>query len=209
MASGLIDTRFIDALATSEPTPGGGSAAAMAAAIAAGLLSMVCNLTVGQEKYAGVEAEVAAILAESESIRRQLVDLAEQDMAAYGSFVEAQRMPRGGAEERKARTACMQAALRDCAGVPLEIARLSRRLLDLSPLVAEKGNPSAVTDVGVAAVLAEACMCGAGLQVKVNLGWLKDAEFAAAQASALATVLEGADQVKAEALAAVERVMAG
>lgn len=209
MASGLIDTRFIDALATSEPTPGGGSAAAMAAAIAAGLLSMVCNLTVGQEKFADVEAELRAVLEESESIRHDLIDLAEQDMAAYRSFVDAQRMPRGGPEERRERTACMQGALRECTSVPLEIARASRRLLELSPTVAEKGNPSAVTDVGVAAVLAEACARGAGLQVRVNLAWLKDADFASEQAAALAEVLADLEPLKEQALATVDTVMAG
>ncbi len=209
MASGLIDTRFLDALATSEPTPGGGSAAAMAAAIAAGLLSMVCNLTVGQEKFADVEEEVRAVLAESEHIRHHLIELAEQDMAAYGSFVKAQRMPRGLPEERRERTICMQAALRECTSVPLEIARASRRLLELSPTVAEKGNASAVTDVGVAAVLAEACARGAGLQVRVNLAWLKDADYVAEQATALEGVLSGLEPVKERTLAVVDKVMAG
>ncbi|NLT41118.1 MAG: cyclodeaminase/cyclohydrolase family protein [Anaerolineae bacterium] len=209
MASGLIDTRFIDALATSEPTPGGGSAAAMAGTIAAGLLSMVCNLTVGQEKFASVEADVTEVLRETEAIRHHLVDLAEQDMAAYRSFVEAQRLPRTSAEERRVRTASMQAALRDCTSVPLRIAQRCRRLLDLSPAVAEKGNPNAVTDVGVGALLADASMRGAGLQVRVNLAWLKDAEFAAAQSAELDETLAGGEQVMAQALAIVDHVVTG
>jgi len=208
MTSGLIDTRFLDALATSEPTPGGGSAAAMAAAIAAGLLSMVCNLTVGQEKFAAVESEMRTVLQESESLRRRLIELAEEDMAAYQSFVEAQHLPRRTTQERQARTQCMQVALKDCAAVPLEVARACRRLLELSVVVAEKGNPSAVTDVGVAALLAEACLRGAGLQVRVNLAWLKDRDLAAAQEAALAELLAGAEEIRQQALATVERVMA-
>lgn len=207
MTSGLIDTRFIDALATSEPTPGGGSAAAVAAAIAAGLLSMVCNLTLGQEKYADVEAEIRAVLDESESLRHRLIELAEQDMAAYRSFVEAQRQPRRSAGERRFRTECMQQALRGCTMVPLDIARVCRRLLELALVVAKKGNPSAVTDVGVAVLIADACLRGAGLQARANLGWVKDTAFAAAREAELEGVLLDITQVKDHALAIVDQVL--
>ncbi|MGI6207219.1 MAG: cyclodeaminase/cyclohydrolase family protein [Anaerolineae bacterium] len=209
MASGLIDTRFIDALATSEPTPGGGSAAAMAGAIAAGLLSMVCNLTVGQEKFAAVHEDLAAVLQETEALRHRLVDLAEQDMAAYRSFVGAQRLPRKSDEERRERTRCMQDALRTCTLVPLQIAEACRRLLDLSPEVALKGNPTAVTDVGVGALLAEACMRGAGLQVMVNLAWLKDETFIEEQRRRLEEVQAGSAELKERVMDMVERVAAG
>ncbi|NPV09504.1 MAG: cyclodeaminase/cyclohydrolase family protein [Anaerolineae bacterium] len=209
MTSGLIDTRFIDALATSEPTPGGGSAAAMAGAIGAGLLSMVCNLTVGQERFAAVEEEIRAVLEESESLRLRLVDLAERDMAAYRSFVEAQRLPRKSPEERRERTGRMQEALKACTLVPLEIAEACRRLLDLSPVVAEKGNPSAVTDVGVGALLAEAAMRGAGLQVMVNLAWLKDEAFIQEQRRRVQEVQAGSAELKERVVAMVEGALEG
>lgn len=209
MSSGLIDTRFVDALATSDPTPGGGSASAMAAAIAAGLLSMVCSLTVGQEKFADVQESISATLAETEALRHSFIALAEKDMAAYGSFVVAQRLPRGTAEQRTLRTREMQAALRECTLVPLRIAQACRRLLELAPIVARDGNPSAVTDVGVGVALAAACLEGSALQVRANLGWVKDEDFRATQAVALEAVLFGLANLKQAGMDEVERVLAG
>ena len=208
MRETLIDTRFLDALASSEPTPGGGSAAAVAGAVAAGLVSMVCNLTVGQERYAAVEEDVKGLLQVSEELRVRLVRLAEEDMAAYGSFARAQRMPRSSPEERSKRTQQMQEALRQCTLVPLEIAEACRRILELTPETAEKGNPHAITDVGVAAVLAEAAMRGALLQVKVNLRWLKDEEFIAEQQQRVPAVTDGAAELKERVVEMVEAALA-
>ncbi len=203
MATDTIDTRFLDALASAEPTPGGGSASAVAGAIAAGLLSMVGNLTVGRERFAAVEEEMASVLAETERLRTLLVKLAGEDMAAYGSFSAAMKMPRGSAGERAERTEHMQTALRACTLAPLRIAEACRRLLDFSPTVAEKGNPSAASDAVVAALLAEAAMRGAGLQVLVNLEWLKDADFIAEQRARLTELEKGAAELKEAVVAMV------
>ena len=202
-----IDTRFLDALASAEPTPGGGSAAAVAGAIAAGLVSMVCQLTRGQKRFAAVEADIERILEASENLRAELTRLAEQDMAAYGGFAEAQRLPRATEDQRRERTERMQKALRQCTLVPLDIAANCRELLWLCPEVVEKGNPAAITDGGVAALLAEAALRGAALQVLVNLAWLRDADFIAAQRQRLAAVLEGTSAMKESVVAAVESAL--
>ena len=205
----LIDTRFLDALASSEPTPGGGSAAALAGAIAAGLVSMVCQLTLGQARFAAVEEEIRQVLSRSEELRMRLTMLAEEDMAVYGAFAQAQRMPRRTEEERKQRAERMRAALVECTLVPMRVAEACRELLSLCPLVVEKGNPAAVTDVGVAALLAEAALRGAGLQVLVNLKWLKDPAFVAEQMGRLQSIQEGTAQLKEDVVAAVEGVLQG
>lgn len=207
MNTSLIDTRFLDALASAEPTPGGGSAAAMAGAIAAGLASMVCQLTRGQRRFSGVEADIERILGASEDLRAGLTELAEEDMAAYGRFAEAQHLPRATEDQRRERTAKMQEALRECTLVPLRIASSCRELLWLCPELVEKGNPAAVTDAGVAALLAEAALRGAALQVLVNLAWLRDDSFIRAQRQSLAAATAGVSEMRERVVTAVEAML--
>src|SRR2546421_3476001 len=122
MATGVTELsvrEFSRALAGKQPTPGGGSAAALAGALGAGLVSMVCNYTVGREKYAGVEEDMQRVLARSEELRGELERAVEDDVAAYGSYSEAQSMPHDGDEEKRARDEALDAALRESTTVPL------------------------------------------------------------------------------------------
>jgi methenyltetrahydrofolate cyclohydrolase len=202
----LIDRRFLDALASAEPTPGGGSASAVAGAIAAGLVSMVARLTLGP-RYAAVRGDIEAILASSEELRGRLTSLAEQDMAAYTSFCRAQRLPRSDEVQRRQRTESMQEGLRACTTTPLQIAAACREVLQLCPALVSMGNPSAITDVGVACALAEASLRGAGLQVEANLAWIKDEGFIAEQRRRLAVVAEGTADLKERLLADVQAAL--
>ena len=128
-------------------------------------------------------------------------------LPGYGGFAKAQRLPRATEDQRRERTERMQEALRQCTLVPLDIAASCRELLWLCPEVVEKGNPAAITDGGVAALLAEAALRGAALQVLANLAWLKDADFIAAQRQCLAAVLEGTSAMKESVVAAVESAL--
>src|SRR5213592_653523 len=107
MAAGEITSlpvcEFSDQLAAGQPTPGGGSAAALTGALGAGLVSMVCNFTVGRDKYADVEDEVRAVLDRSEELRAELGRAVERDVAAYGGYSAASKMPRESEEEQRAR----------------------------------------------------------------------------------------------------------
>src|SRR5438067_8843546 len=103
---------FVEGLAAKQPTPGGGSAAALAGALGAGLVSMVCRYTVGRERYADVEDAMQRVLARSESLREALEEAVEADVAAYGSYSEAQSMPKETDEEQRERHTAQQAALR-------------------------------------------------------------------------------------------------
>src|SRR5437763_16144140 len=96
---------FSEQLASKAPTPGGGSAAALAGALGAGLVSMVCNFTVGRERYADVEEEMQALLRRSEALRTALEQAVEDDVTAYGSYSEASKLPRESEDEQRARTA--------------------------------------------------------------------------------------------------------
>lgn len=168
---------FLEALASAAPTPGGGSVAALTGALGAGLISMVCNLTLGKEKYKGVEAEVARLLEESEKLRLELMGLIEADMGVYGKLSAAYKLPKDSDQDKAARTAAIQAALKEATGVPLAIARACARLVELCPPVGKVGNIGAISDIGVAVLLGEASLRSAALNVAINLGSLKDEAF--------------------------------
>ncbi|MFO7919189.1 MAG: cyclodeaminase/cyclohydrolase family protein [Anaerolineae bacterium] len=168
---------FLDALASDEPVPGGGSGAALSGALAAALVSMVCNLTLGKKGYEEVEEAVVEILEKSETLRGELTDLLEADTEAYSQVMAAYRMPRQSAEEKAARREILQEALRRATEVPLAIAEDCARIVDLALPAAQKGNRWAVSDAGVGALLAEAAMHASLLNVYINLGSIDDEEY--------------------------------
>jgi len=171
-------TDYLAALAGSDPAPGGGSAAALAAALAAASGEMVANFTVGKKKYAEVEDEVREHLDAITALREELTELVQLDVAAYSAVGAAYGMPKGSDEDKSARAAAIQAALRGAAEVPLALARCCAELAPHLPPLAEKGNRNLISDVGVAARLCEAAFDCALLNVEVNLALIDDVEFA-------------------------------
>lgn len=166
--------RFLDDLASSAPTPGGGTAAAAAGAMGAALAEMVAALTLGREKYAASHEALRPIAEAAATARSSLLALAREDSEAYDEVVAARRMPKGTDEEKAARDAKIAAANLRAAQVPLETARTAAGLLDLIPELAEKGNPNAASDAGSAALLLETAVQGALLNVAINLAGLSD-----------------------------------
>ena len=190
----LVDkpvTNFLDELASNAPAPGGGSVAALSGALGAALVSMVCNLTLGKKAYADVQDEISDLLAESEALRQELTGLLEEDVKAYTGYSKAAKMPRGTEEEKAERQVVMQAALKIATDVPLSIAETAVKVMDLCMPAAEKGNKWAVSDAGVAVLMAEAALRSAALNVLINLGSLKDEEFVADRRAKLNALLEG------------------
>jgi formiminotetrahydrofolate cyclodeaminase len=179
---------FLDGLASSAPTPGGGSAAALAGALGAGLVSMVCQFTVGREKYADVEDDMQRVLARSEELRAELQAAVDGDIEAYGSYGRASSMPRETDEEKAARSAALQAALRESTEVPLRVAERCGELLELAVEAAEKGNVYLISDAAVGAEMAAAARASAALNVSLNAGGLEDRDFAQAAVDRLAAV---------------------
>ncbi|HFD39832.1 MAG TPA: methenyltetrahydrofolate cyclohydrolase [Anaerolineae bacterium] len=184
-------TNFLDELASNTPAPGGGSVAALSGALGAALVSMVCNLTLGKKGYDDVQADIQALLEQSEALRAELTDLLEADVAAYSGYSQAVKMPRGTEEEKAARKEAMQAALKTATDVPLQIAEAAAKVMDLCMPAAEKGNKWAVSDAGVAVLVAEAALRSSALNVLINLGSLKDEEFVADRRASLEKLLEG------------------
>jgi glutamate formiminotransferase/formiminotetrahydrofolate cyclodeaminase len=162
---------WLDELASGAPVPGGGSAAALAGALAAALVAMVARLTVGRKAYAAVEGRTRDILGEAERLRGELRRLVDEDAAAYATVSQAYKRPKGDPERAKA----VDAALLGAARPPLEAARRAARLMMLARELAERANTSARSDARVAQRLAGAALDGAIENVRVNIAALSDA----------------------------------
>lgn len=176
----MVDTEFVDALASKAPTPGGGGASAYAGALASALASMVGNLTVGKKKYAAVEERVQAELLELEDTRVRLLELIDADAEAFAPLAAAYGMPKGTEEEAAAQVAALQAALVDACEVPLEIMRQCVQVVESCVFLAKHGSVLAVSDAGAGAVLAKAALLAASLNVRINIGSMADGARAAA-----------------------------
>ncbi len=173
----LIDKKvsnFLNELASNSPTPGGGSVAALAGALGAALISMVGNLTVGKKKYEDVEEDIKKIISSSEKLRYELSQLIEEDVKVFNNFMSTYKMPKETEDEKKVRAEKIQESLIKAAKVPLKVAYKCLDILSLSKEVAEKGNINVVSDAGVAALMAEAALESAILNVKINLKMIKD-----------------------------------
>ncbi len=173
----LIDKKvsnFLDELASSSPTPGGGSVAALAGALGVALISMVGNLTIGKKKYKDVEEDIKKIISSSERLRYELSQLIEEDVRVFNNFMATYKMPKETEDEKKIRAEKIQKSLIEAAKVPLRVAYKCLDILSLSKEVAEKGNINVVSDAGVAALMAEAALESAILNVKINLRMIKD-----------------------------------
>jgi formiminotetrahydrofolate cyclodeaminase len=192
---------YLDDAASKKPAPGGGSVSACVGALGAALVSMVCNLTQGREKFADVEAEIVALVEKSEAARVKLEQLLQDDTTAYNGVIDAFKMPKETDAEKAARKSAVQAGLIIAADVPLEICRVAVEVCRLSKTAAEKGNPQAVTDAGIGAILGEAAVVGAALNVRINLGSIEDCDYTSAAAAEI-------DQILAEAAALREEVLA-
>jgi formiminotetrahydrofolate cyclodeaminase len=152
---------------------------------------MVANLTVGKPKFAAVEAEVQGILARSEALRRTLLACIDEDVAAFNLYSAAARLPKDTDEQKAARSAAIQKALKAAVDPPMNTVRACADVLDLCWPIAEKGNVQAVSDAGVAALMAEAGMRSAALNVQINLAWIKDDEFVARKRKELDDLIAG------------------
>ncbi len=161
---------WIDELAGGAPTPGGGSAAALAGTLAAALVAMVARLTIGKKAYAGVEAQAREILAEAEQLRGELRRLVDEDAAAYTGVSQAYKIPK--ADPHRARA--IDEALLSAARPPADVVKRGRRLLALAQTIEHIGNKNAVSDARVAGMLAKTAIDGATENVNANLAGMSE-----------------------------------
>jgi formiminotetrahydrofolate cyclodeaminase len=189
---------LLAAFASPDPTPGGGSASALAAAVGASLLRMVAGLPKTRAGSDDDRAALAAAAAGLTGVQQQLTEAIDEDAAAYGAVVAAYKQPRSTEPERVARTAAIARALRRATDVPLGVMHLSALGLTHAAVVAAHGHRAAASDVGVAVALLRAGLHGARLNVDINLGGLSDAAYRdAAGAEAQRLTREGDESAAA------------
>lgn len=197
---------FQTALASSSPTPGGGTAAAVALGQAAALTCMVSDLTLGKERYEegwniAEKARDVAI-----PILTRSAELAIEDSAAFDMVMACFKMPKQTEEEIQLRRTAIRETTLGAAEVPFETAELALELLKTLPELAKKGNPNAVSDVGVASLLASAACKGALFNVEINLGSLPS-EMAEEMRESMPTVQEDVRKYSREAMDEVRIVL--
>ena len=164
---------FAEDLASGNPSPGGGSAAAVSGVLAASLVKMVAVLTIGRKKYIAVQDEMEETATEAARLSALLSDLADRDARAYDGVMEAYKLPKSTEDEMGLRQEAVTQALRHAAEVPLQTACAVSKVLALAVSVAERGNTNAVTDAGVGALLAYAAFQAAAYNVRINIGSLE------------------------------------
>lgn len=184
---------FLDELASKQATPGGGSAAAVMGAQSAALTSMVCNLTIGKPKYAEVEQDMQALLIRSEALREQLTAMIKADVDVFDKLMASYGLPKETDEEKSARSAQIQAILKEATLVPLECAKACAEAVKISRIAAGKGNVFVVSDAGVAVMAGYAALKSAALNVYINAGSIKDEAFSNSKLAELEQILNGVD----------------
>jgi methenyltetrahydrofolate cyclohydrolase len=169
---------FLDRLASGDPTPGGGSAAAIIGAMGAALVSMVCNVSFGKKGCEAAEPELRSVLASSEALRRRLSAMVAEDVAAFDGLMAAYKLPKASEQEKTRRADAIQASLERATVVPLECARACSEVVDLARRAAQHGYKHVISDAGVGVAAADAAVKSAALNVFTNAPSLKDRGFA-------------------------------
>lgn len=170
---------FSHELASASPAPGGGSAAALSGAVGAALVAMVCRLTIGRKNYLDVSAEFETMLPRADALRAELLDLIQEDMNAYSAVMDAYQLPKESDAEKSVRTQAIQDALKHAAEIPLRVAIACSEILEMGESAASRGNKNAASDAGAGALMAEAGMRAAILNVEINLSLIQDDAFGA------------------------------
>ncbi len=191
--------RYLDDLASAQPTPGGGSTAALSGAMGSALASMVCGITMGKKAYADVQQENEELLKRTEYLRSRFQQLMQEDIEAYGRLAASYKLPRESGDERKYRTDMIQKQLIEAALVPLEVAECAAGLIQCCQRIAEISSTTVLSDVVTGAILASCSGKSAALMVRINVRSSKNdklvVELEDRLNTALAIIAEGVEQV--------------
>src|SRR5262245_31663062 len=202
----LVDLKvseFVDRLGAGTPTPGGGSAAAMAGTLAAALGGMVCELTLGKPKFESVRPEVEKAKQTLSGLRKDLLALIDRDAEAYDEVSKALKLPKETPAEKAARQQSLGKASQFATEIPVKTAETCLAVLEQVKRVAQIGNPNAASDAGVAAHLAHTGVAGAVLNVRINLSGIPDKDLAGRMEARVARLEQEAARVLSETQAAV------
>ncbi len=191
---------YLADLSAKLPAPGGGSAAALSAAIGAGLMCMVANYTAGNPKYKDVEAKAADILARAGNFREELEGLVDEDVEAYRKLSRV--MKESGKD-----AALLDAAYKEAAHVPFEICRIASECLKLCAELVDAGNKNLITDTAIAAILLEGAFFSAKFNVYINLKYIKDMDYIGEVHKVLSPLEETMPKLKEEILEKCEEII--
>ncbi len=198
-------SEFLEALASRSPSPGGGSAAALAGALAAALVAKTCAVSLGRADLAEHHALFERSLAEAGELRQALQRAIDEDVDAFDAVGSAYTLPRATEEDKAARRLSIQYALRGASGVPLRVARDCARVVELALGVAEHVSPAVASDGAVGAQLAAAALEGAAETVEANLGSIRDESFVVETRARLHDAQSEASAALTEVLRVVHR----
>ena len=173
--------QFLDDLASANAVPGGGTVSALAGALGASLLMMVCRLTIGKKGYGAVEAEMRDYLTRLEPLRAEFADLMQKDSDAFSDVMRAFQLPKDTPEQKTARAQSVQDAYKRATEVPLRVAQLASELAVIAQSIVAKGNQNAASDAGVAALMTQVALRGAVQNVRINLDAIKDDAYVCAR----------------------------
>lgn len=191
---------FINELASNSPAPGGGSVAALSSSLGASLASMVFSLTVGKKIYNEYDDEEKKLiddsLAEAKGLKDRFLNLIDEDTKEFNKLMAAFKLPKNTDEEKAIRSQRIQEGYKGATEVPLTTARETMRIFELLKVAAIFGNPNAVSDAGVGAMIAMTGLEGAVMNVKINLSSIKDKDFVKRVSDECEALIKEADEKK-------------
>ena len=186
-------TDFVDELSSNSPAPGGGSVSALAGSLGAALSSMVAALTHEKKEWIELKPEMDKIGVKAQEIKDRLSFLVDEDTKAFNKLMVANRLSSGNDDETSERASAIRQANEYAIEIPLEVAILCSRVIDLTKVLVEKGNPNSISDVGVAADVALAGVRGASMNVLINLPNLKDEVYCNDKRKAVEKLIQDAE----------------
>jgi len=197
-------SKFLEMIAAGTAVPGGGSVAALNAALAASLTEMVANLTVGKKGYEAAEKDMREIAARASAFRKKLAKDIDNDAAAYNEVLKAFKMAKNTEKEKDRRTGAIQAGFKNAALVPLGVARDAFKIMELTSKVVRKGNKNAAIDGAVATLAAKAAVMGALYNVKANLNFIDDHKFVKEMTQEVHAIERQAEKKEKEVLSHID-----
>jgi len=195
---------FLDAVSEGSATPGGGSVSALAGCLGSALVEMVINLTLGKKAFEAHEAELKKIREEARSHREALAATIAQDINAYQEVMNAYLLPKATEEEKTKRKAEIQKSLKKASDPPLFTAATSLKVMKLCQEAVEKGNPNAISDAAVGALLADAALWGGMFNVLINLSALEDKQYVLRMKKELKRLTLEGEKIKKQIMARVK-----
>jgi formiminotetrahydrofolate cyclodeaminase len=197
-------TQFLDAVSEGSATPGGGSVSALAGCLGSALVEMVINLTLGKKGFEAYEGELQKVREEAHSHRESLAATIAQDINAYQEVMNAYLLPKTTEEEKRKRKEEIQKSLKRAADPPLFTAATSLKVMKLCQETVEKGNPNAISDAAVGALLADAALWGGMFNVLINLSALEDKQYVLRMKKELKRLTLEGEKIKKQIMARVK-----